>query len=647
MEGGGTLTLKGANFAPTGPGLLRCLFGAVLRVDATFLDAATVECRVPPCDDASHACLGTLQLRAAIGGDDAAAASETYLNFTYYDASSPPALSLVLPDSAGIGALVDTASPQGLTLHAANLAPTLGALRCKFYNGGGGWVAESVIGFVHGGLGRCPLPDLSGQFGSRLLALTHDGGGLWSAPYDLTIFDSSSPPTITSVSPLLVATGSADPSAPPPPPTPMTLGGSNFAPLPNLACAFVDASGTVLTPATFISDAQVICSAPSIWGPGAFPSIAVTLDSSSPDSPIGIADGVNLAFYDDSPGAKPTVLSISPPYGSMLADASFSHTLKGRNFAPTGALSCRYGFGADAAFDVPAQFVDTETIRCARPAFSQPLDVPVVASLDGAVFSTTAARFTYYDASAPPAFSAAAPRLGPMHGGTVIYVTGSNFVPLPTLACSVGGVAAPATFDSSRLVRCETPPRPDGGATPYGGSADEAVAVSNDGSLSVTLPTLFTYHDPERPPIISALAPRYGGVAGGETVTVSGTNFQPTGSGLQCLWAAGEPSAASFDSHRQLRCVAPPAAAGDVVVGVTATGDPEDASLPAADGMADRYTYRDPDDVPTAFSVAPGACDTAAACALAVSGKGFLPLATLALSSLPNLMPLWKGSLTT
>ena len=45
LSGGGTLTLRGSNFAPTGE--LRCVFGAV-TVNASFVHESVVTCDVPP-----------------------------------------------------------------------------------------------------------------------------------------------------------------------------------------------------------------------------------------------------------------------------------------------------------------------------------------------------------------------------------------------------------------------------------------------------------------------------------------------------------------------------------------------------------------------------------------------------------------------
>ena len=93
---------------------------------------------------------------------------------------APPALELVLPSSSSFeqhGALIDLAAPSPLTIHAANLAPTAGALRCKFSGGEAGWEAEVLAAFVHGGLASCPLPPVDAQLGTRSLSLGDGTGG--------------------------------------------------------------------------------------------------------------------------------------------------------------------------------------------------------------------------------------------------------------------------------------------------------------------------------------------------------------------------------------------------------------------------------------------------------------------------------------
>ena len=95
-----------------------------------------------------------------------------------------------------------------------------------------------------------------------------------------------------------------------------------------------------------------------------------------------------LTYYDSTSG--PLVTSISPAYGHVEADPQPAYTLHGSNFAPTGELRCRFGFGS--AGDTTAEYISPTQIACARPSFEAPMDVPVVASIDGGdTFSVTAA----------------------------------------------------------------------------------------------------------------------------------------------------------------------------------------------------------------------------------------------------------------
>ena len=239
-----------------------------------------------------------------------------------------------------------------------------------------------------------------GSLGTRSLSLTHDGGGLWSHPATLTVFNSALPPVVLSFTPWLV------PSPAPEGGSDLTLLGSNFAPIPSFACVFVYAAPPpISTAATFVSDSEVRCTTPAAAA-GAYPRVALTLGVGGGGTAFAARQ---LTYFDPGPPGQanlPVVLGIEPPYGELhtvcapaasraQCAAEEPHTVHGSNFAPLATLACRYGFGADAAFDVPATFVDAGTIECRRPStFPQPLDVPVLASLDGGNFSTTANNLT-------------------------------------------------------------------------------------------------------------------------------------------------------------------------------------------------------------------------------------------------------------
>ena len=662
-QSGETITVRGANFAPTSGAGPRCVWGdEVVSSPATFINVALLHCAAPQCADES--CLGTHVLRASFGGFNSASA-DSGVHFTLFKSGEAPQLISAIPAALpGRGALIDVSVASHadellpLTLHASNLAPTLGALRCSF-NDGKAWDVHVIATFVDANLAYC-TPPASNGLGTRFLSITHDSGGKWSPNYQLTFYDGSSPPLVESFAPILTATPlhhGAKLSISPGTDayeyavgarhgTDLQISGSNFAPVISLACVFIDdsatffatadspaapaafamTSGSFMTPATFVSDKRVVCAAPPAAA-GTYPTVGVTLGMGS--GGVGVADGYNLVYY--APMELPTVLELDPPFGDLLAVGGTAHVMRGTNFAPTGTLRCRYGFDADDSYDVDASFVSVSSIACARPSFDVPLDVPVLASHDGANFSTTAARFTFYDAAKPPTLSSFSPNFGPRSGsGVVLHVSGTNFAPTPTLACSVGGVVSAATFDSSCLVRCALPPV---GGSHAGGSADVAVGVTRDGEAYTELSggAFFTYYDPRLPPTISSVAPNFGNVSGGDILSIYGSNFIPAAAGrLLCTWAGSgaPPTAATFDSHNSLRCAAPAVAMpGDVTVGVATISDVADRSLPSEDG-SDRYTYYDPRFAPETIEVLPPACDVAPgapACTLTILGHGFVP----------------------
>jgi len=86
-------------------------------------------------------------------------------------------------------------------------------------------------------------------------------------------------------------------------------------------------------------------------------------------------------------------------------------------------------------------------------------------------------------------------------------------------------------------------------------------------------------------PTISGIAPASGAVAGGDVVTISGTNLDGV---TAVMFGSTSASRFTLDSPTQITAVAPPAPAGTVAVGAVSPGG---ASAPVE---ADRYTYLAP-----------------------------------------------------
>ena len=575
--GGTPLPLRGGPLLATGALPYRVV------TPATFLSATSISCAAPPCSNGSAPCFGTLRLRASTAGDTPLAWSADFCHFTLYKASSPPEVNALEPVSiVGLGSYADLSAPHALTLHGANFAPTGGALRCRFGDDGG---AQLVATFYHAGLVRCATPaagnasaSAAARVGTVAVRLTTSGGGaeLWSvdpAP-NMTFYDGSRPATIDSVMPILAIAGE---------PIVVTLTGSNWAPFPPLNCTH---RGHAVQ-ATWLSDAVLTCELPAA-PVGSFAPVGVISHGLEGTS------AQRVTHYD--PNAEPVIRSISPPYGALDAETTHAHTVHGSNFGPTDGLRCRYGFDADG--DAPATFLTPFTIACASPPFGAPMDVPVVASHNGgANFSLTAARFTYHNASAPPIISSFAPRYGPANGGTRLAILGHNFAPLPNLRCTIGGISAPATFDSATLVRCRTP------------AATEGMKGSDDVAISLSMHTIAPGSGTA--PDIAPSNNTASNMAPGDGTTLNGTAPNGTAlNGTAMSMAPGNDTALN---------VTMPALTADV----QAASVPDDvvALAPLF------FTYHEPDAEPHISHVTPDFGPTAGGGIVVVHGHNYAPTA--------------------
>ncbi len=163
--------------------------------------------------------------------------------------------------------------------------------------------------------------------------------------------------------------------------------------------------------------------------------------------------------------------------------------------------------------------------------------------------------------AAPPTVAATNPVTGPVAGGTVITISGTHFM---NATVAVGGINCPVSSQSATSITCTTGPHVLGTV---------AVVVTNSDNQSATSAGAFTY---VAMPTVSGISPSSGPVAGGTTVTITGTYL----TGATALTFGGT-AATSFtvNSATQITAAAPsgPAGAANVVVttaggSVTSTG---------------------------------------------------------------------------
>jgi hypothetical protein len=171
--------------------------------------------------------------------------------------------------------------------------------------------------------------------------------------------------------------------------------------------------------------------------------------------------------------------------------------------------------------------------------------------------------------AAAPTLQSIAPTSGPTAGGTVVTLTGTDFVSGATVLFG----ALPATlvtFNSATSLSATAPAQ---------SAATVGVTVTNPDTQSATLPAAFTYVAPA--PTLNSIAPTSGPTAGGTSVTLTGTGFV---NGATVLFGALPATSVTWNSGTSLSATTPAQSAG--TVGVTVTNpDTQSAALPAA------YTY--------------------------------------------------------
>ncbi len=271
--------------------------------------------------------------------------------------------------------------------------------------------------------------------------------------------------------------------------TRVTLTGANFAQGATVTFGGVAARDVVVSSTTSLSATT-----------GGHATGRVDVVVRNPDGQTGTLTGGFT--YDPAPA--PTVTSVTPNSG--LSTGGTVVTLSGTGFAAGATVL----IGGVEATNVSVTS-DTSLTAATPPHAAGTVDV-VVRNPDGQT-GTRGAAFTYTPAPAP-VVSAISPVKGSSTGGTVVTVTGSNFVPGATVLLG----STPATnvsFSSATTLTASTPAH-----TP--GAVD--VVVRNPDGQAGTKSGAFTY-EAAPAPLLSTISPTHGPASGGTQVTLIGNNF--------------------------------------------------------------------------------------------------------------------------
>jgi hypothetical protein len=244
--------------------------------------------------------------------------------------------------------------------------------------------------------------------------------------------------------------------------------------------------------------------------------------------------------------ATPTFVSIVPSGGPTAGGNTV--TINGTNFVPS-YTTVTFG-GVSAANVVVAG--NGLSLTCVAPA--RPASTVTVVIGTPAGFVTT--NYTYVSG---PTVTSISPAHGPVTGTQSVTIGGTGFLAGQT-SVTIGGIAATAVNVTSTIsLTCTRP----------AGSIQDAVdvAVTTPGGTG----TLVDGYNYWNVPTLASTSPAAGNVAGGNTITLTGTNFVAGQTSVTIRGVtAGNPQVSSLTT---MTCVVPgPTTAGPAAVVVTTPG---------------------------------------------------------------------------
>jgi hypothetical protein len=283
----------------------------------------------------------------------------------------------------------------------------------------------------------------------------------------------------------------------------------------------------------------------------------------------------------------PTVLGLSPANGTTAGGTSV--TITGTDF--TGATAVAFGL-TNALYTVN----NNTTITATSPAHVGAGIVDVRVTTSGGQSATSPAdQFTY--TVSIPTVTALTPAGGPVGGATPVTITGTGFTGATLV--TFGGIPLTPTVVNDTTITVTSPAH-------AAGTVDVFVTTPG-GTNANTAGDNFTYGSG---PVVTAVSPTTGPLAGGTVVTVTGTGL----TGATSVNFGGTIIVPTSVTDTSLNVVSPPHAAGVVDIIVTT---PVGVS---ANTAADNFAFTN---APVVTAVTPNAGPVAGGTVVTVTGSGF------------------------
>ena len=390
----------------------------------------------------------------------------------------------------------------------------------------------------------------------------------------------------------------------------ITVGGTGFFRTAGSVCQVSDVKfgGTSVLSISSCTATQLV-----VLNPPHTPGVVDVVVYVTPPGSVGSPTNVNDHFLYTS--AVPTVTSVSPsrgPAGGGLPGGVTFVTVTGTGFLGTSAVH----FGTQALAPADYSVVDDTHIHVTNaPAQGgDPATVDVTVTTPGGTSGTS--TNDHYTFVAAPALTSISPGRGSTNGGTSVTINGSGFYG-GTASCNIkdvrfGTVSATGPFScADGQVVLTTPAH-------TAGTVD--VSVFTDGGGSPVSNGTSDDFEFVAPPSVSGVAPNRGPMAGGNSITITGSGF--FGNTTACdiskvAFSGGSEVDATGPftcTNTQVTVTAPPDSAGVKDISVTTTG----GNSPIV--AADHYTYVAP---ATVTAVSPIAGPTTGGNTVTVTGTGF------------------------
>ena len=302
----------------------------------------------------------------------------------------------------------------------------------------------------------------------------------------------------------------------------------------NLRCAF----GSREVKAKYISDNYLTCISP--------PSDVVQKKlpfSISFNNQQNSKQDIPFVYYE-----YPQVFRLEPNRGPDTGGTVVR--IRGQNFNPMIEIPemsnhndtfCKFGNLSLTSGKV----ISSTEMECVSPPSFEEREVPVEISLNNREWTDDGVLFYYYH---PPFVYFINPKIGPVKGGTVVTITGSNFEDTGYVMCKFGDKYSQGTYVSQNELKCVAPPVEKPATVPL------LVAIRPD-EFSSGINTRYRYYDT---PVISHIEPMCGPERGYTQITVYGENF-PVGESndVKCIFNRSIRMNATVMDDHTIKCDSP------------------------------------------------------------------------------------------